>query len=355
VLKCLTQLFVAPATASPKPAKRPRLTVETLEDRAVHASFTAATVADLIADMHAANQTPEADTITLVPGATYTLTDDYAPNTAGGNFTNGRTGTPNVTGTLTVIGNGATIERGTSDLRLLHVAVGGALTLQNLTLQGGLARWEGGAVRNLGTLTMTGVTVQNNTAGFSDSASGGGVYSAGSLTMTGCTVLNNRAVGGGGGNAYLDWGGVRPGSAGGEARGGGVCVGDAYDLASGVIVRPTATTITGCSIRGNTAQGGDGGQAYSNMKNGGNGGAGYGGGLYAAGGSLIIETTTVTANSALGGAAGGKGGTRGGGYGGGLYLAPMSSVYLDGDTEDHVKRNKALTANSDIYGAYTVI
>ena len=45
---------------------------------------------------------------------------------------------------MTIVGNGDTIERSTAastpDFRLLDVARGGSLTLENLTLQGGMER-----------------------------------------------------------------------------------------------------------------------------------------------------------------------------------------------------------------------
>jgi hypothetical protein len=47
--------------------------VESLEGRAVPASFTAATVPELIGAIDAANQSAEADAITLAPGKTFTL------------------------------------------------------------------------------------------------------------------------------------------------------------------------------------------------------------------------------------------------------------------------------------------
>jgi len=69
---------------------RPRL--EPLEWREVPAGFTAATVPELIAAMDAANLTPEADTITLAAGKTFTLT--------GAN--NGATGLPVIPGAKTL-------------------------------------------------------------------------------------------------------------------------------------------------------------------------------------------------------------------------------------------------------------
>src|SRR5262245_56544112 len=84
-----------------------RYTIERLESRTLFASYTAATSAELIADINAANLSPEADTITLAAGTTFSLT-------GADNSTNGPTGLPTIAavgGTLTVIGNGDTIER----------------------------------------------------------------------------------------------------------------------------------------------------------------------------------------------------------------------------------------------------
>src|SRR5262245_43839032 len=120
-----------PATRS-----RARLMVEALEDRAVPASFTAATVPELIAGITAANLSPEADIITLAPGKTFTLT--AVDNTD----LFGATGLPVIAaegGSLTIVGNGDVIERSTAKdtpaFRLLSVAAGASLTLQDLTLQ----------------------------------------------------------------------------------------------------------------------------------------------------------------------------------------------------------------------------
>jgi hypothetical protein len=295
--------------ARPAPRRRARLTVELLEARAVPANFTAATVTDLIADINAANQTAEADTITLAPGKTFTLT---AP--AG---STGSAGLPNITatGALTIVGNGDVIERstakGTPAFNLINVALGASLTLQNLTLQGGLAYHYGGAVVNQGSLTLSGVTVQNNTVqGYQNdpsnsfvidgNASGGGIYSSGTLVVQGSTIRNNLAVGGPG--AYL--------SPGGNA---------------------------------------------------------YGGGIYIAGGTATLQGTTVTGNTAKGGPAGpgsyntysNRGGPirfpDGSGYGGGLYIYSGALTYLDAYTVAHVKSNKSSSYLPDIAGAYTLL
>jgi hypothetical protein len=380
VFQRIRNLF-APTVRSVRAAHRSRLTVEGLEDRAVPASFTAATVADLIADIGAANAAGGVNTITLAPGARFTLT-------AADNSTDGPTGLPVVAAgdDLTILGNGDIIERstasGTLPFRLLDVASGASLTLDTATLQGGVSEgyWDvarsvwvmgrGGAVFSQGGLTLEGVTVQNNAAqgyGFTGSgefpggdAFGGGVYSSGALTITGGTVQNNTATGGRGGDGFLPYFGLAPGEPGGKGLGGGVYV------AGGT------ASITGANITANTAQGGAGGAGYgptppvpsaggggttdggivpppaTGASDGGPGGNGYGGGVYLAAGTTSIDNSTVTGNSALGGAGGGgaagavgtgkqttpvasDGGPGGNGYGGGVYLA-AGTASIDNST-----------------------
>jgi hypothetical protein len=178
-----------------------------LEGRTVLSSYTAATVSDLIADINASNNGGGSNTITLVAGNTFSLT-------AVNNTTDGATGLPVIAANdrLTIAGNSNTIDlaSGTPAFRLLDVAAGASLTLQNLTLQGGVevdngAQAAGGAIYCKGTLDLNGVTVQNNSAkaeSWSRSALGGGIYSSGSLTLEGGTIVqNNQAIGAPGVNA----------------------------------------------------------------------------------------------------------------------------------------------------------
>src|SRR5262249_21029941 len=175
------------------------------EDRTVPSNFTAATAEDLIADINAANQQGGSNTITLV--AFSIPFDLYVDNT-----TDGATRLPVIAANdnLTIIGNGNTIEGdGYGAGRPFDVARGAALTLENLTLQGGWAYGSGvsasgGAIYSQGSLTLNGVTVQGNTA-----ASGGAIYSQGSLTLNGVTLQGNAAVGSDGisGGGYTETGG----------------------------------------------------------------------------------------------------------------------------------------------------
>jgi len=77
----------------------------------------------------------------------------------------------------------------------------GSLSLSGVTLSGNSAVLDGGAVHNAGTLTAANSTISGNAAG----RDGGGVYSDGTTSLTNVTILNNTAdsdddaVGSGGG------------------------------------------------------------------------------------------------------------------------------------------------------------
>ena len=460
-----------------------RLRLEQLEDRTLPSNFAAATVADLIADINAANQQGGPNTITLVAPATshYTLT-------AVDNTTLGATGLPVIAANdnLSIIGNGDTIERstaaGTPAFRLLDVASGAALTLENLTLQGGWAYGAGGAIYSQGSLTLNGVTVQGNAAVGGDGISfggltpnagdggdglGGGLYVAGgTLTMTSSSLSANKALGGNGGNGVNPYGAISyyggPGGNGGNGAGGAVYVvagtvnmtsdslsantaqgglggngtdginyspynggnggtglggavyvvtgtvivssdtlsantaqgglggnggnspTDPYDyyfgvpaanggvggsaLGGGLYLAGGTVTLTSSTVSSNSAWAGTGGLGgngyYSYGGNSGNGGSGLGGGLYVAGGTVPLTSDSVSSNSASAGAGGrggfsfngppGLNGSPGLGKGGGLYIAPSAAVRLDSFTLQHVQNNTASTSYPDIFGSYSL-
>src|SRR5262249_43552621 len=93
---------------------------------------------------------------------------------------------------------------------------------------------------------------------------------------------------------------------------------------------------------------------------GGAGGYARGGGIYVGGGTAIIRNTTITANTANGGA-GGHGthgsadGAPGVGEGGGIYIYAGTSAGLDMVTVSHMRRNKASDNGDNIAGAYAMI
>lgn len=348
---------------------RPRL--ELLERREVPASFTAATVPELIAAIDAANLTPEADTLTLAAGTTFALARHN-------NVTDGANGLPVIAPDedLTVLGNGATIERKTSTngfrFRLFDVAVGATLTLQDLTIRGGSAfgpngAAQGGAVRSAGTLNLDGVTIEKCEAvgmrstldRYSDpSAFGGGIYSDGTLTVVNSRIESNAAIAGEGADAYRSVNVMTgqvfyyPATRGGDALGGGV-----YVAGGSAVIRDT-TIASNRTVGGN---GGDGmiatyyygGSEY--VSPGAAGGDARGGGLCCGGGVVSLSGVTITSNQATGGGggAGVKGkntGANGAGLGGGIFIAPVAGVALDAFTLANTTRNKASTADDNVSG-----
>jgi hypothetical protein len=356
--------------------------VEQLEARTLltSGSYTAATVSDLINDINQANQGGGGtSTITLTAATTspYILT-------AVDNKTDGPTGLPVIKNkdTLTIVGNGDTIERstasGTPDFRLFDVASGASLTLQTLTLENGLEDGsgnsaEGGALYNQGTLILSGVTVQDNTAqgsagspnnsankaaGAGADAQGGGIWSNGTLTLeNGTTIQSNLAVGGVGGAPDRGTGGTGGrGSGGGLYVAGGTAIITSTTFSSntakgglggqgnfgsggagadgsggGLYVLAGTITLIGVALENNTALGGEGGP-HGFVGDDGSGGNGFGGGLEVAGGSVTVSSDTlVEYNTARGGVTEGRDGT---GYGGGIYVAG-GSVTLCNDTVEY--------------------
>lgn len=351
------------------PRFRPRL--EALECRTLPSTYYAATASDLIADIRAANKAGGSNTIVL----TAATTSPYVV-TAVDNSTDGPTGLPVISkkDSLTIVGNGDMIERSTASpaFRLFDVAAsGGSLTLESLTLQDGLAQAakntgnsaDGGAIYNQGTLILSGVTVQFNTA--SDSAganaSGGGIWSNGGLTLeNSCMVQGNSALGGlswatnaYGGGIYIaagtvsitdtTFGGVYANKA--EGNLGGSAYGGAIYVAAGTV------TLSGDTV------GGPAGIENLNEQNiaqGGSSGNGYGGGLYLAGGSVTLTNDVVENNQAEGNNAYGP-------YGGGIYIASGATVYLDSFTVNNTYNNTSHSTayqqsyNDNIFGAYILL
>ncbi len=137
--------------------------------------------------------------MTLTAGCTYTMT-------AVNNNTDGPNAFPDILGSVTLVGNGATITRssagGTPDFRFFLVDDGGSLNISNVTLSNGsIASGDlhgGGAILNRSILTASGVTFANNV---SLGSTGGGAidnHDTGQLTVNSSTFTGNSALQGGG-------------------------------------------------------------------------------------------------------------------------------------------------------------
>ncbi len=152
----------------------------------------------LIAAISAANNEtcyPGANTINLAPNSTYELTKVYV------NDSNGGSGLPMINTTITIEGNGSTIQRstttGTPNFRLVYVSgsstqpgVGGNLILNGITLKNGLATsgTAAGAILNsYGTVLLNNSTVINSIA----VSKGISIYNRGTLTITNSLFKDN--------------------------------------------------------------------------------------------------------------------------------------------------------------------
>ncbi len=224
--------------------------------------------------------TTSADTINFGPGATGTISTGSADPFA-------ITGTENLTingpgpTVLTISGGGDsqifTINSGSSN----HPAV--AISGLTLTDGSGGSSNDGGAIEDEAdsidaSLTLNDDTITNSTT--QDTGGGGGVYTAAPLTVTGSTISGDTAP---------------------DGRGGGVSFAEnsPYSKYKG--------TFSGTTITGNTAESGGGitggEDSLTNSQITGNNAItsgssdGFGGGIYAADGSLTLTGSTVSGNT----------------------------------------------------------
>lgn len=292
---------------------------------------------DLYNAINSAGSSIGGATVTLTAGCTYTMTWS-GPTATDGSPTIFKP----VANPTTVYGNGATIAlaAASAPARFFYVASSGALTLQNLTLEGGIAQGAPG----LNAAWTGSQSIQG--AGGNYSALGGAILNDGNLNVTAVTFANNKAIGGNGGR------GISLGTSGG---GGGGGLGGAIFSRGSMMV--AASTFNGNSAIGglpadsqncfaNNAScpnaGGGGGGAGGNggapnqagnagQYGGGGGGAGWGGGKSAgaggfAGGGGGANWTATGLGGEFGGdsAIYGFSGGGGGGLGGAIFIESVS-------------------------------
>jgi hypothetical protein len=256
----------------------------------------------LIDAINAANNdartTGNTTVINLAANATYNLI-------SADSFWYGPDGLPPITSDVVIQGNGATIARDASAtaFRLFYVSGGlelppGILSLNNLTLRGGLAvggsgldgggggLGAGGAILNQGVLTLSGVTLASNEAE-------GGVGAADIAPVNG----NGGGGGGMGGDASTD---ISTGAGLGGGMGGSL--GGSFGGRGG----------SGASA------GGGGGGGFDPGDNGGNSSSNFG-----AFGADIFDPPEGKGGDGSGAGFGGFGGNFGGGGGGGFGGVPV--------------------------------
>jgi len=182
----------------------------------------------------------------------------------------------------------------------------------------------GGAIYNLGHVSLTNCTFSNNQAVGGNGAAGGaggvggnpgnpgnggagapaagaGLYNMGVATVVACTFAGHSAIAGSSANGGVRAGGVGyNGLAGGSSLGGAVC-------------NLSTNTLINCTFSANQVSGGNagnGGNGDFGAGDGGNGGTASGGGFYNSG-QAGVTNCTLSGGGAVGGVAGTSGGPSG--------------------------------------------
>ena len=320
------------------------LAFDRLEGRAVPATFSVTSLADDGAGsfrqaIQMANDTPGADMIDFDASARGTISLLSALPDLASEITIDGPGAADLTITNGNLGNGK--------FRLLRVTADGVVDLSGLTLRGGSAQVEtidgadrtfGGAVLNLGMLSIADTDFFNNTASPSSGggdAAGGAIANLGTLTVTGSKFATNQAVGQGG----LGYGGAI--ANGGTLTIAGSTFAGNFAIASGggsgiggAIANGGTMTVNTTTFLGNVADDGGAisnnpggslgltGSAFTTNKtttrtNDGTGGGGQAGGAIITAGPLTVADTTFTGNEAV--------------IGGGIAIF-VGSTTIDGST-----------------------
>ena len=207
------------------------------------------------------------------------------------NATDGGNGLPVIVnaataGTLTINGNGATIARssagGTPSFRILDIASGGNLTLNNTVISNGNTSGSGGGILNKGTLSVNDSSLELNGA----SVAGGAISNNGTVTVNESSLINNAATVGGG---------IANNSGTTNINSSTLFLNHAGETGGAIAVVGGSVTVSNCTFENNTA----------GVVTGSPGSVLNGAGIYNAA-TLIVSNTTMTGNSAanLGGAIG---------------------------------------------------
>lgn len=299
-----------------------------------------------------ANNSAEDDIINLAPGGTYTLT---APD----NDINGLPSISNAasSGSLTINGNGATIQRVAADnvrFRIFNISSNGSLILNDLTVMGGFTPdadgtqfntngRSGGGINNRGTLVLMNSNVLNNRTG----------DGLGSITSTAGTFpgsggpgggINNDAGGSDSGNGVLE---LINSTVSGNITGNGADGTSGVDggfggFGGGIFNGPFATlSMTGSTVSNNTTGNGGAGTSTSS-----DGRGGDGGGIYIQGdGPLEIFSGTISGNQT--GNSGMSSGTgSSGGGGGGIFVNNTPFIIVNSTVSGNTTGNGDTTMDA---------
>lgn len=132
--------------------------------------------------------------ILLANGSSEPAIVNFAPGISNVVLSSGRL---NISNDITIVGTRADLLTitGNGNDRVFNVLAGNTVTINGLTITGGNATGEGGAISNAGDLTLDSVRIVDNVA----STAGGGISSSGALKINSSEISGNEAVGGSGG------------------------------------------------------------------------------------------------------------------------------------------------------------
>jgi hypothetical protein len=157
---------------------------------------------------------------------------------------------------------------GNQNWRIFKIEAVSTTTLTALRLiQGDRETGDGGAINNVGNLTLDRCEIRNNLA---ETGSGGAIKNSGTLTMTACTLADNHAEHEGGAIAHVA--GTLTAT---HCTFAGNTAGD-----GGAVAAAAAAEIMACTIDGNLA-------------------CGSGGGVYHPGGGLTVRNSTISGNCSV--------------------------------------------------------
>lgn len=226
------------------------------------------------------------------------------------NFANGLAGTITLTAGELVIGRNLTII----GPEAASLTLSGNSTSRVFNVMNGTVHISSLTIING---RAAGINGANGTSMFTQPAGspggdgiGGGILNHGNLILTRCTLSGNSAIGGNGGEYY-------PGS---NGTGGAAAAGS-----GGGIYNNGTLTLTNCTLFANIARGGNGGYSYWTSGAGGN----SSGGAIFNQSNLTVVNCTLSTNTATGGNAAGSGTVAAGGgvaLGGGVYSANSVSI-----------------------------
>jgi Ca2+-binding RTX toxin-like protein len=280
--------------------------VDRFDDPAIPGLCTALPMdCSLRAAADAADALPADDDTIMLPAGTYTV--DVVANGHIEEIDGDSTGTTTIMGagaaTTTIIANGAAAP---------DPQVGGVfffqapVVLQAVTITGGMAGDQGGAIQSIDDLTLSGVVISGNRANevpLGSKPLGGGVdHFDGALTIVNSSIANNVASGPDGavaGGLYHETGALTIQSStisGNRVEDTAGAGGDDYATGGGIDVFDANTSITNSTISGNVAAATEG--------------FGSGGGI-----SLSVDvpkSVTILNTSIVGNSASGAGGSSGG-------------------------------------------